>query len=107
MLVGNKFDLADERTVAAETGFNEALKWGAGMSYTIPILQLLLSVRSLISSVGFMEASAKSATNVDLLYYELIKLIERNNKKQAATKKQSSSKSLLRGRKVKNTCVIL
>ena len=53
MLVGNKLDLEDERQVTTEQGRALAQKFGS----------------------GFIEASAKTNTNIQELFFELVRLI--------------------------------
>eukprot|EP01097_Dermamoeba_algensis_P011722 TRINITY_DN9203_c0_g1_i1.p1 TRINITY_DN9203_c0_g1~~TRINITY_DN9203_c0_g1_i1.p1 ORF type:complete len:192 (-),score=50.87 TRINITY_DN9203_c0_g1_i1:100-675(-) len=66
LLVANKTDLEEERAVSKEEGKNLAQKWGT----------------------SFLEASAKTNTNVNELFFELVRLInkwhERNPAKAAA-----------------------
>ncbi len=53
MLVGNKVDLEEERAVRKEEGATAAQRFGC----------------------GFVEASAKTNTRVNELFYELVRLI--------------------------------
>jgi len=64
ILVGNKVDLVDERVVSTEQGRSLADKFGA----------------------GFIEASAKTNTNVTEIFYELVRMINkwRENNPQTA-----------------------
>jgi len=55
MLVGNKCDLEAERTVSLEEGQLLSQKWGT----------------------GFVESSAKIGKNVNEIFYELVRLIDR------------------------------
>eukprot|EP01097_Dermamoeba_algensis_P012025 TRINITY_DN954_c0_g1_i1.p2 TRINITY_DN954_c0_g1~~TRINITY_DN954_c0_g1_i1.p2 ORF type:complete len:121 (-),score=26.55 TRINITY_DN954_c0_g1_i1:42-404(-) len=55
MLVANKTDLEEERAVSKDDGKNLAQKWGT----------------------GFLEASAKTNTNVNEIFYELVRLINK------------------------------
>jgi len=86
MLVGNKLDLHEERSVDTETGRKEAEKWGA----------------------AFMETSAKTDTNVESVFTELIKSIEAYHKKHtAATKKRVDVRSMLKKSSRSNSCVLM
>eukprot|EP01098_Paradermamoeba_levis_P005933 TRINITY_DN2472_c0_g1_i2.p1 TRINITY_DN2472_c0_g1~~TRINITY_DN2472_c0_g1_i2.p1 ORF type:complete len:194 (-),score=49.80 TRINITY_DN2472_c0_g1_i2:78-659(-) len=70
MLVANKADLEEERAVSRDEGKNLAAKW----------------------STGFLEASAKTNTNVNEIFYELVRLVnkwrERNPAKAPAKQKK-------------------
>lgn len=57
VLVGNKCDLEDERVVQQNTGQNLAKQW----------------------STAFMEASAKQKTNINEIFYDLVRQINRSN----------------------------
>jgi len=59
MLVGNKIDLESDRVVSTENGRKTAEKWGA----------------------GFIEASAKSNKNVNEIFFELVRLINKYREK--------------------------
>jgi len=70
ILVGNKLDLEDERNVPTEQGKALAQKFG----------------------IGFIEASAKTNTNVNEIFFELVRLInkwrEKNPQKVPETRKK-------------------
>jgi GTPase SAR1 family protein len=64
ILVGNKLDLEEERAVTSEQGRALAQKFGT----------------------GFLEASAKTNTNVSEIFFELVRMINKwreNNPKEA------------------------
>jgi GTPase KRas len=77
MLVGNKLDLEDERQVTTEMGRNLAAKF----------------------SCGFLEASAKTNTNVKEIFFELVRMInkwrEKNPIENAEKKKKKAGCLLL------------
>jgi GTPase KRas len=81
MLVGNKLDLEDERQVTTEQGRTLAQKFGC----------------------GFIEASAKTNTNVKELFFELVRMInkwrEKNPLKGGPDKKAKANK--------KGACMLL
>ncbi|KAI7831128.1 ras related protein 1b [Gamsiella multidivaricata] len=58
VLVGNKCDLEDDRTVPREEGERLSSKWG---------------------SAPFYETSARTRINVDEVFYDLVRLINRQN----------------------------
>lgn len=74
MLVGNKLDLADdERQVTTEQGNDLAKKFNC----------------------GFIEASAKTNTNVKELFFELVRMINKwreKNPLKGGTEKKAKSK---------------
>eukprot|EP01115_Flamella_aegyptia_P009562 TRINITY_DN40890_c1_g1_i2.p1 TRINITY_DN40890_c1_g1~~TRINITY_DN40890_c1_g1_i2.p1 ORF type:complete len:195 (+),score=48.78 TRINITY_DN40890_c1_g1_i2:43-627(+) len=82
MLVGNKLDLEEERNVTTEQGQALAQKFGC----------------------GFIEASAKTNTNVKEIFFELVRMIntwrEKNPTKVSDGKKKKSGKSSI-------NCVLL
>jgi len=61
MLVANKADLEEERTVSKEEGKSTASKFGA----------------------GFLEVSAKTNTNVNEVFFELVRMINKWREKNA------------------------
>jgi len=73
VLVGNKVDLSDERHVTTEQGRALAEKFGA----------------------GFLEASAKTNTNVTEIFYELVRMI--NKWREAHPQLSSVTKPKKRG----------
>lgn len=76
MLVGNKLDLEDERQVTTEMGRNLAAKF----------------------SCGFLEASAKTNTNVKEIFFELVRMINKwreKNPVESAEKKKKKAGCLL------------
>jgi len=76
MLVGNKLDLEDERQVTTEMGRNLAAKF----------------------SCGFLEASAKTNTNVKEIFFELVRMINKwreKNPVESAEKKKKKPGCLL------------
>jgi len=74
MLVGNKCDLEEERTVSIEEGRLLAEKWGT----------------------GFMETSAKNGKNVDETFHQLVRLIDkwRERKPKPEPPKRSSTRRI-------------
>nr|XP_020473449.1 ras-related protein Rap-1b-like [Monopterus albus] len=69
ILVGNKCDLEDERVVGKEQGQNLARQW---------------------SNCAFLETSAKSKINVNEIFYDLVRQINRKTPMEKKTKKKSS-----------------
>uniref|UniRef100_A0A671LRL4 Uncharacterized protein n=1 Tax=Sinocyclocheilus anshuiensis TaxID=1608454 RepID=A0A671LRL4_9TELE len=69
ILVGNKCDLEDERVVGKEQGQNFARQW---------------------SNCAFLESSAKSKINVNEIFYDLVRQI---NRKTPVEKKRAKKKS--------------
>jgi len=59
VLVGNKCDLHDQRVISTDQGQQLAAKFG---------------------NCSFLESSAKQKTNVNEIFYDLIRQINRNNK---------------------------
>jgi Ras-related protein Rap-1A len=70
VLVGNKCDLEDERSVGKEQGQTLAKSWGC----------------------QFMESSAKAKINVNEIFYDLVRQINRLNPGGSKGKKQSGGK---------------
>jgi len=73
ILVGNKCDLEDERVVGKDQGQNLARSWGC----------------------AFLETSAKSKINVNEIFYDLVRQINRKNPDSRGKKKKSNSKCLI------------
>ncbi|XP_077883144.1 ras-related protein Rap-1A isoform X4 [Ictidomys tridecemlineatus] len=71
ILVGNKCDLEDERVVGKEQGQNLARQW---------------------CNCAFLESSAKSKINVNEIFYDLVRQI---NRKTPVEKKKPKKKSCL------------
>uniref|UniRef100_A0A8C5VIJ9 RAP1A, member of RAS onco family n=1 Tax=Microcebus murinus TaxID=30608 RepID=A0A8C5VIJ9_MICMU len=71
ILVGNKCDLEDERVVGKEQGQNLARQW---------------------CNCAFLESSAKSKINVNEIFYDLVRQI---NRKNTVEKKKPKKKSCL------------
>lgn len=69
ILVGNKCDLEDERVVGKEQGQNLARQW---------------------SNCAFLETSAKSKINVNEIFYDLVRQINRKTPMEKKTKKKSN-----------------
>ncbi|XP_014774803.1 ras-related protein Rap1 isoform X3 [Octopus bimaculoides] len=74
LLVGNKCDLEDERVVGKDQGTNLARQFNC----------------------GFLETSAKSKINVNEIFYDLVRLINKKNPEKKD-----------RGRKKSSNCVLL
>jgi len=76
MLVGNKCDLDTERTVTTEEGLQMSAKWGT----------------------GFVESSAKLGKNVNEIFFELVRLIDkwrdRNPRPDPTPSKRTSRKGI-------------
>ncbi|GAM23203.1 hypothetical protein SAMD00019534_063780 [Acytostelium subglobosum LB1] len=70
VLVGNKCDLGDQRQVSTEQGQELAQKFG---------------------SCIFMEASAKNKINVEHIFFELVRQVNRKNPQGPAKKEKSRS----------------
>eukprot|EP00026_Physarum_polycephalum_P011669 Phypoly_transcript_11909.p1 GENE.Phypoly_transcript_11909~~Phypoly_transcript_11909.p1 ORF type:complete len:125 (+),score=23.05 Phypoly_transcript_11909:622-996(+) len=84
MLVGNKCDLESERQVSTEEGKRMAAQW----------------------NVGFIESSAKANKNVNQLFYELVRMIDKHREKNPSN--SSSSFEAPKERKGgKGFCVLL
>ena len=79
MLVGNKLDLEEERQVSEEQGRVLAQKFNC----------------------GFIEASAKTNTNVKEIFFELVRMINRWRDKYPA------SGSAGKDKKAKKNCTLL
>uniref|UniRef100_A0A2K5ZKR9 Uncharacterized protein n=1 Tax=Mandrillus leucophaeus TaxID=9568 RepID=A0A2K5ZKR9_MANLE len=73
ILVGNKCDLEDERVVGKEQGQNLARKW---------------------NNCAFLESSAKSKGNVNEIFYDLVRQINRKPPVPGKTRKKSSRQLL-------------
>uniref|UniRef100_A0A8C2EX05 Ras-related protein Rap-1b n=1 Tax=Cyprinus carpio TaxID=7962 RepID=A0A8C2EX05_CYPCA len=69
ILVGNKCDLEDERVVGKEQGQNLARHW---------------------SNCAFLESSAKSKINVNEIFYDLVRQINRKTPVEKRAKKKSN-----------------
>uniref|UniRef100_A0A9J7WUS4 Ras-related protein Rap-1b n=1 Tax=Cyprinus carpio carpio TaxID=630221 RepID=A0A9J7WUS4_CYPCA len=69
ILVGNKCDLEDERVVGKEQGQNLARQW---------------------SNCAFLESSAKSKINVNEIFYDLVRQINRKTPVEKRAKKKSN-----------------
>jgi len=67
VLVGNKCDLEDDRAVGKEQGSQLANSWG---------------------NVTFLETSARKKINVDEVFFDLVRQINRQMPDKAATKKK-------------------
>ncbi|WAR25734.1 RAP1-like protein [Mya arenaria] len=70
ILVGNKCDLEDERVVGKDQGANLARSFNSEMC-------------------GFLETSAKAKINVNEIFFDLVRMI---NKKNPETTKRSKNK---------------
>eukprot|EP00118_Oscarella_pearsei_P004052 m.16833 g.16833 ORF g.16833 m.16833 type:complete len:184 (+) comp27158_c0_seq1:206-757(+) len=68
LLVGNKCDLEDERVVGKDQAQNLAKMW----------------------SCGFLETSAKQKINVNEIFYDLVRLINRKSPEKPRRKKKSN-----------------
>lgn len=73
ILVGNKCDLEDERVVGKEQGQNLARQW---------------------SNCAFLESSAKSKINVNEIFYDLVRQINRKTPVPGKARKKSSCQLL-------------
>jgi len=71
ILVGNKCDLEDERVVGKDQGQNLARNWNS----------------------AFLETSAKSKINVNEIFYDLVRQINRRNPEAAGRGKKNKKKS--------------
>uniref|UniRef100_A0A8D2DJY0 Ras-related protein Rap-1A n=1 Tax=Sciurus vulgaris TaxID=55149 RepID=A0A8D2DJY0_SCIVU len=71
ILVGNKCDLEDEQVVGKEQGQNSAKQW---------------------CNCAFLESSAKSKININEIFYDLVRQI---NRKTPVEKKKPKKKSCL------------
>jgi GTPase SAR1 family protein len=69
VLVGNKCDLAEQRVISTEQGDELARKFGG---------------------CAFLEASAKNKINVEQIFYDLIRQINRKNPSLGQGKKEKS-----------------
>ncbi len=67
VLVGNKCDLEDDRVVSREQGIHLAQQWG---------------------SVTFYETSARKKINVDEVFFDLVRQINRQMPEKADQKKK-------------------
>jgi len=74
VLVGNKCDLQDQRVIPTEQGEELARKFGG---------------------CGFLEASAKNRINVEQIFYDLIRQINRKNPQPNKNPKKKSGGCLL------------
>ncbi|XP_035996998.1 ras-related protein Rap-1A isoform X1 [Fundulus heteroclitus] len=74
ILVGNKCDLEDERVVGKEQGQNLARQW---------------------NNCAFLETSAKSKINVNEIFYDLVRQINRKTPMEKRKPKKKSSCTLL------------
>ncbi|KAI8511635.1 Ras- protein Rap-1A, partial [Branchiostoma belcheri] len=74
ILVGNKCDLEDERVVGKDQGQNLARHW---------------------NNCAFLETSAKLKINVNEIFYDLVRQINRKNPDTKVKKKKSSKCTLL------------
>ncbi|EDO45827.1 predicted protein [Nematostella vectensis] len=81
LLVGNKSDLTDKRQVTSEEGQSKADEWG----------------------VPYVETSAKTRSNVDKVFFDLMREI-RSRKMDDGSKPAGKGK---KGKKGKKKCVIL
>lgn len=82
ILVGNKLDLDDRREVSTDEGQGLASSWG----------------------VPYVETSAKTKTNVDKVYYDLLDKIQQRKDAQGQGPSQSQKKGK---KKKKGKCVVL
>ncbi|XP_064446993.1 ras-related protein Rap-1b isoform X2 [Mirounga angustirostris] len=73
ILVGNKCDLEDERVVGKEQGQNLARQW---------------------NNCAFLESSAKSKINVNEIFYDLVRQINRKTPVPGKTRKKSTCQLL-------------
>ncbi|KAJ0012682.1 hypothetical protein NQD34_017016 [Periophthalmus magnuspinnatus] len=73
ILVGNKCDLEEERVVAKESGLGLARQW---------------------NSCAFLETSAKSKINVNEVFYDLVRQINRKSPAPGKTRKKSTCQLL-------------
>ncbi|XP_039647167.1 ras-related protein Rap-1b-like [Perca fluviatilis] len=73
ILVGNKCDLEVERVVAKESGIGLARQW---------------------NSCAFLETSAKSKINVNEIFYDLVRQINRKSPVQGKARKKSNCQLL-------------
>ncbi|XP_006027026.1 ras-related protein Rap-1b isoform X1 [Alligator sinensis] len=73
ILVGNKCDLEDERVVGKEQGQNLARQW---------------------NNCAFLESSAKSKINVNEIFYDLVRQINRKTPVPGKARKKSSCQLL-------------
>jgi len=91
VLVGNKCDLEKDRVITNEMGSSFSKKHG----------------------LGFIEASAKTNTNVGEIFFELVrrinaaKLAEKKNPSSSASSAAPSSGSSSQGPKKKGICMLL
>ncbi|KAK2159429.1 hypothetical protein LSH36_153g00023 [Paralvinella palmiformis] len=86
MLVGNKMDLEDKRQVAVEEAQSRAQQW----------------------NVPYVETSAKTRANVDKVFYDLMRLIQRSkeaSQNASGVKKPNSGKD--KKDKKHRKCIIL
>jgi Ras-related protein Rap-1A/Ras-related protein Rap-1B len=67
VLVGNKCDLEDDRVVGKEQGSQLAQQWGG---------------------VTFLETSARKKINVDEVFFDLVRQINKQMPEKAAAKKK-------------------
>jgi Ras-related protein Rap-1A/Ras-related protein Rap-1B len=65
VLVGNKCDLEDDRVVSKEQGSSLANQWG---------------------QIAFLETSARKKINVDEVFYDVVKQINKSMPQKVSTK---------------------
>lgn len=80
ILVGNKSDLADQRVVSVEQGEELAAQFGSDCS-NYPLIHILC----INFSKEFIEASAYQNRNLDEIFTELTRLVERNRNRVKET----------------------
>ncbi|KAF9094460.1 Ras- protein Rap-1b [Mortierella sp. AM989] len=74
VLVGNKCDLEGDRKVSREKGEQQSLKWGG---------------------TPFYETSARTRINVDEVFYDLVRMINRQNPIKVDKTKGNKAKNIL------------
>jgi len=85
LLVGNKCDLSTERKVSLDQAQHRAAQWG----------------------VGYVETSAKTRTNVDKVFYDLMREIKKRKAGGAAAGAGGQQADHERKKKRKRKCTIL